>query len=382
MLPLLLSVVHIAAGLTPPPAPCPPACDYDQQHKCCGVYTSSASGGSCSCPSSVLFSTGIDNDMVLQRAPAKAAVYGSVLEVGATVEVTVEGGSSGAYTVQADTIPVGNNNAVAPGGVTYAASWKALLKPAPAGGSLTITAKCTAGCGTGATRSSRDVASIERVTHGDVYFCSGQSNMALPLVHTFSAKALQAEMLAGKYDKLRFFQFGGMKAPSVGHQPTPTYTQHSGAMTYSPAGSAVSHSWFNATFVAAVPPTGDKHDLGPLMGMSATCVEFGRSLLDQLGPSAPPIGLVSSAVGGTTIESWSPNATTMQCQNTTVDAPTAGKPDGSLFNGMACPFVNMTISGFVWYQGENNMHGDPGSSLHGGGGYGCMVSTSNWTSYS
>jgi hypothetical protein len=169
LLMMMSVVVFIAAGLAPPHAPCPPACNYDQQHRCCGVYA----GGSCTCPSSVLFSAGIDNDMVLQRAPAKAAVYGSVLELGATVEVTVEGGSGGAYTVQADIIPAGNNNA--PGGVTYAASWKAFLKPAPAGGSLTITAKCTVGCGTGATRSSRDVTSIERVTHGDVYFCSGTS---------------------------------------------------------------------------------------------------------------------------------------------------------------------------------------------------------------
>ena len=64
--------------------------------------------------------------------------------------------------------------------------WKAYLHPAPAGGSYTITARCTAGC-TG--NASRDVASIERVTAGDVYFCGGQSNMALPLTHTFSEKS-------------------------------------------------------------------------------------------------------------------------------------------------------------------------------------------------
>ena len=56
------------------------------------------------------------------------------------------------------------------------------------------------------------------------------------------------------------------------------------------------------------------------MSMSATCLEFGRSLLDQLGDDAPPIGLIASAVGGTTIERWSPNATTEACQNTTARA--------------------------------------------------------------
>ena len=83
--------------------------------------------------------------------------------------------------------------------------------------------------------------------------------MALPLTHTFSAKSLQAEMLAGKYNKLRFFQFGGMQAPSVGHQPSPTYTQHNGAMTYTPFGGQPAHTWFNATFSAAIPPVCEHH---------------------------------------------------------------------------------------------------------------------------
>jgi hypothetical protein len=39
---------------------------------------------------------------------------------------------------------------------------------------------------------------------------------------------------------------------------------------------------------------------------------------------------------------------------------------------MACPFANTTISGWTWYQGENDMHGSPGSSLKKGG-YGCMM---------
>lgn len=61
-----------------------------------------------------------------------------------------------------------------PGGAAnYSASWKAYLKPAPAGGEYTITAVCT-GCGVSVERST---ATIHRATYGDVYFCSGSRHL-------------------------------------------------------------------------------------------------------------------------------------------------------------------------------------------------------------
>jgi hypothetical protein len=376
---VLLSETQHAPPVAPP-APCPPACAWDQHHKCCGVQHSSSdpeAQPTCVCPPALLFSAGQDNDMVLQRAPAQAAVYGVALELGSQVEVTVSGVGAAPYTVGAKVMPAAATYA-GPGGANYTAIWKAYLRPTKAGGSFTISAKCLTGCGTGAD-AARNVATIQRCTYGDVYFCSGQSNMALPLLHTFSAKQVQEEMQAGKYSKLRFFQFGGMQAPHNGHQVAPTWTQQTGALSYTAFGSHTSHTWFNASFASPIEPVCEHHrdqhppcgpgehtDEGPLMTMSATCLEFGRALLDQLGDGAPPIGLIASAVGGTRIESWSPNATTQSCQNTTVGAPTAGKVGGDLFYGMACPFVNTTVRGFLWYQGENNMHGDPG-------GYACMM---------
>ena len=77
----------------------------------------------------------------------------------------------------------------------YSAEWKVYLKPQAAGGEYTISARCLGeGCGAAIAE-----ATLERVTMGDVYFCSGQSNMALPQLHSYSAKPLQADMLAGKY---------------------------------------------------------------------------------------------------------------------------------------------------------------------------------------
>ena len=46
------------------------------------------------------------------------------------------------------------------------------------GGSVTITAKCTAGC-TGTQQ-------LESVTFGDVWYCAGQSNMALPFQFSYA----------------------------------------------------------------------------------------------------------------------------------------------------------------------------------------------------
>ena len=78
---------------SPPPVPsCPNQCGYNAHFKGCGVRTTLANGSSgFICPKALLFSVGFDSDMVLQRSPAKAAVYGQMVGDGhgASVMVTV-----------------------------------------------------------------------------------------------------------------------------------------------------------------------------------------------------------------------------------------------------------------------------------------------------
>ena len=118
-------------------------------------------------------------------------------------------------------------------------------------------------------------------------------------------------------------------------------------------------TWWNASYGGGYPkhcqnPSKENNtntctlDWGPFFGFSAACTEFARNLIDQLGEDAPPIGLLQSAVGGTTIEAWSPNTTTAGCQNKTVGGPTAALADGRLFYGMIAPFVNTTVAGWLW----------------------------------
>ena len=93
------------------------------------------------------------------------------------------------------------------------------------------------------------------------------------------------------------------------------------------------------------------------------------------GAAAVPIGLVESAFGGTCIESWLSPAAQLACSNITCTSnqswpytadtraactavPSAENSAGAnaeLFNGMVLPFVNMTVKGWLWYQGENNL---------------------------
>lgn len=127
----------------------------------------------------VNFSWTLGSHMVLQQAPNQAAVYGFI-GLNATsskgggyshskVEVVLKDDESGVEKKVSATIDPKEGK------------WKALLPPHPAGGTYTITVSCTAGC-TGS-------ATIDDVTFGDVWYCSGQSNMALPFRFTYARNA-------------------------------------------------------------------------------------------------------------------------------------------------------------------------------------------------
>jgi sialate O-acetylesterase len=72
-----------------------------------------------------------------------------------------------------------------------------------------------------------------------------------------------------------------------------------------------------------------------------------------------PIGIIVSAVNGTSCEAWTNRATFDA--NPSLSSYSAINSATQLYNGMICPFTRMPISGFIWYQGENNRHNDPPS---------------------
>ena len=100
-------------------------------------------------------------------------------------------------------------------------------------------------------------------------------------------------------------------------------------------------------------------------GFSAACWHFAEQLTDYMeakNEPVVPIGLIGSHWGGTMVEMWQPNATlnAQVCKNSTGHpwAPDQMKrwdiAGGGLYNGQVLPYVNMTIKGALWWQGENN----------------------------
>ena len=157
---------------------------------------------------------------------------------------------------------------------------------------------------------------VDDVVVGDVWLCSGQSNMAFPLGAT--GRPLP-----------RDFDAGGIRQFGVGYQT---------AAVPSPA---VTGKW-----VAAVG--------GAVSGFSAVAFHFALALHREHQGNVP-VGIVLASVGGTTIEPWlAPEGLVGKPDLMPLaQAPRTAKGAFSLFNGMVAPLAPFSIAGIVWYQGEN-----------------------------
>ncbi|CAE7681972.1 SIAE, partial [Symbiodinium sp. CCMP2456] len=266
---------------------------------------------SASAAGNVSFAEVFGDYMVLQQHPAKAAVFGSASGV-AKVSLKVAEHGIG-YIVEAD---------------VKDGQWKALLTPTFKGGDWTITA--TAGDAT---------VVLKHVAFGDVWYCSGQSNMALPLKYTLSRNQSVEGIKANKFD-IRIQGMSGNMNPT---QP-----------------------WMKAADAISQPAACDEGDC-LFFRYSSTCWYFAESLVEKLGKEASPIGLIHTAWGGSMIEAWLDNKTISTCKNATLTAGNQKYHDERVM-----PYVGMTLKGWIWYQGENDMHGTHGNSELGYG-YGCLM---------
>ena len=312
------------------------------------------------------WSAGFSDDAMFQRSMEQgAAVYGFAHSA-AAIEVSVSGksgsGSAVSYKVAAVTSPWADTtgcNATAcidkktplppPHGAFV---WRALLQPQPAGGGeFSVTVASASSAEPNATLS------LARVTYGDIYFCSGQSNMALETYFTYSADALKAEIAAGKYSGLRHFMYGSMGDHFESLEPQYVTSWNS-------LSAGAQYTWHNVSSSASLPsriPGSRRGQIehSPFTQFSATCMYFGVELIDEraaAGLESVPIGLIQSAIGGSQIESWMSNETLRQCKDQSLSGGAASLPDGSdsgqLYYGMVAPFVNYSVAGWLWYQGE------------------------------
>jgi len=156
---------------------------------------------------------------------------------------------------------------------------------------------------------------------GEVWVCSGQSNMQMPLEQTENADQVIA---ASKDPMLRLFTVPNIAADE-------------------PA-AAVNAVW---------------RECGPeaVAKFSAVGYFFGRDLRRAL---KVPIGLIDSSWGGTAAQAWtSPSAlaASPEFRGMLPDPSNPGEGPhrgGVLFNGMIAPLLPYAIRGAIWYQGESN----------------------------
>lgn len=174
----------------------------------------------------------------------------------------------------------------------------------------------------------KNMITMENVLIGEVWICSGQSNMEFKVSGTKNA---EAEIATANYPDIRLFTVKRRIAQ------TPQEKLDEG-------------EWSVCT-----PKT--------VPGFSAVGYFFGRNLYEKL---KVPVGLIHTSWGGTVAETWTspetiatdPDFAELLQKLKTVDmAATKVAPNNYptlLYNGMIHPLVPYGIRGAIWYQGESN----------------------------
>ena len=157
---------------------------------------------------------------------------------------------------------------------------------------------------------------FDNVLVGEVWLCSGQSNMAMGINATEHG---EEEISAAGNPELRLF-------------------------FVKPTSAAAPQNDVSAKWKPSSPQTivedGDLRPHPPFWkSFSGVAYHFGKVLSREL---KVPVGLIQAAVGGSPIDGWQ------------MDKTSFGKPPGGLANGMLRPIAPFQIRGAIWYQGETN----------------------------
>ncbi len=169
---------------------------------------------------------------------------------------------------------------------------------------------------------------IENIMIGEVWVCSGQSNMEFKVK---SAKNAEAEIAAANYPDIRSF----------------TVTKR---VSKEPQDKLEEGEWWICS-------------PGTVSDFSAVGYFFARNLYEHLKVS---IGLIHTSWGGTVAETWmspeaiaqDPDFSEMLTKLKSVDMNAAKVGPNAyptlLYNGMLNPIIPYGIRGAIWYQGESN----------------------------
>jgi sialate O-acetylesterase len=190
------------------------------------------------------------------------------------------------------------------------AKWQIALETPSAGGPYTITIK------------GNNVILLQNILIGEVWICSGQSNMEMN--YNWGVPQMKADLPSAFNPNIRFFTVPKTTALSP---------QETGKGEWALC------------------------DSNTVKSFSAVGYYFGRALNADLNV---PVGLINASWSGTPAETWTPvtlidsNAVLKTAAQKLTRA--AGWPitPGYTYNGMIAPITNFSIAGAIWYQGESN----------------------------
>lgn len=193
--------------------------------------------------------------------------------------------------------------------------WKTSIQTTKAGGPYSLQVFVTG----------RDSIELTNVMLGEVWLCSGQSNMEWSAAANIVNK--EQEIAAANHPNLRIFQVAKRTASTPQEncqgewRPCTPYT-----MPYT----------------------------------SAVGYFFARHLMQQLDV---PVGIIVAAWGGTPYETWTKRESIENNPILHKLAPTEINPwrpnlTATCYNQMIHPIIPFTIAGAIWYQGETNV-GNP-----------------------
>lgn len=193
---------------------------------------------------------------------------------------------------------------------TNQAKWQVKVQTPSAGGPYSITIK------------GHNTIELKDVLIGEVWLCSGQSNME------WSARSgidgADEAVKTAQYPNIRFF--------SVSHRTAD--------------GPQVD---LGGEWVVCTPET--------MQHFSAVAYFFGRRLQQELNV---PVGLINSSWGGTPIEVWM-NPSVVGGDPVLANSAASLKPvqwgpekPGRAYHAMIAPIIPYRIAGALWYQGESN----------------------------
>ena len=167
---------------------------------------------------------------------------------------------------------------------------------------------------------------VKDVIYGDIWFCSGQSNMRLGMEHMLNST--QEISASSGYNNIRMF-FAYRPEDFKLAEDLDDHQKQEG-------------KWFlpNKT--------------GRLKMFSAICFMYARYMTDQLQRATgktPILGLISSTYNTSPIEAWMSPESLKACR---VNNKNNLFDNSQLYNRMIHPFIRHTIKGILWYQGEAN----------------------------